>query len=207
MRMAFGTLFREGGVPAFYRGVKPAVLGIAPYMALELASYDLLPRSIPSFLRGFMAALIATSFCYPLDTIRCAFVFRSPSAMQAMSQACGAAGVGGGVVSPNHELYREGGRVWRPLPRLCPKRDQESAQQRCEPPSVNAATNEVQESGYRPSMASRSSLPLPREHTQNWPPHALTDNSGINPTRRGSMVTSYLSDRPCSRLRCGDMFD
>ena len=44
--------------------------GIAPYMALELASYDLLPREMLSFARGFSAALIATSFCYPLDTIR-----------------------------------------------------------------------------------------------------------------------------------------
>ena len=45
--------------------------GIAPYMALELASFDLLPHELPSFARGFAAALIATSFCYPLDTVRC----------------------------------------------------------------------------------------------------------------------------------------
>ena len=44
--------------------------GIAPYMALELASYDLLPSEYPSFARGFTAALFATSLCYPLDTIR-----------------------------------------------------------------------------------------------------------------------------------------
>ena len=130
MRTAFRTLLGEGGVPAFYRGVKPAVLGIAPYMALELASYDLLPSSIPSFFRGFMAALIATSFCYPLDTIRCVDVSRSPSNERALSQACGADGIGGGVVSPNHACHREGGRIRRPLPWLRPERDQESAQQR-----------------------------------------------------------------------------
>ena len=39
-------------------------------MALELACYDLLPRELPSFARGFSAALIATSCCYPLDTVR-----------------------------------------------------------------------------------------------------------------------------------------
>ena len=44
--------------------------GIAPYMAMELASYDLLSDRIPSFARGFSAALLATSICYPLDTVR-----------------------------------------------------------------------------------------------------------------------------------------
>jgi hypothetical protein len=39
-------------------------------MALELTSYDLLPQHLPSFARGFAAALIATVTCYPLDTIR-----------------------------------------------------------------------------------------------------------------------------------------
>lgn len=39
-------------------------------MGLEMASFDLLPQSLPSFARGFTAALIATVSCYPLDTIR-----------------------------------------------------------------------------------------------------------------------------------------
>jgi solute carrier family 25 phosphate transporter 23/24/25/41 len=39
-------------------------------MALELSSYDLLPQTLPSFARGFAAALIATLTCYPLDTVR-----------------------------------------------------------------------------------------------------------------------------------------
>lgn len=46
--------------------------GIAPYMALELTAFDMMPRDMPAFARGFSAALIATSFCYPLDTLRCA---------------------------------------------------------------------------------------------------------------------------------------
>jgi len=45
--------------------------GIAPYMALELASYDLMPSDVPAFAKGFTAALFATSLCYPLDTVRC----------------------------------------------------------------------------------------------------------------------------------------
>lgn len=40
-------------------------------MALELAVFDIIPKDkAPSFVRGFTAALIATSACYPLDTVR-----------------------------------------------------------------------------------------------------------------------------------------
>ena len=41
-------------------------------MALELCTFDMLPPEYPGFLRGFSAALFATSLCYPLDTMRCA---------------------------------------------------------------------------------------------------------------------------------------
>lgn len=64
------VLSRQGGIPAFYRGLGASMAGIAPYMALELACYDLLPQEMPSFARGFTSALIATVSCYPLDTIR-----------------------------------------------------------------------------------------------------------------------------------------
>jgi solute carrier family 25 phosphate transporter 23/24/25/41 len=67
---AVRILFLEGRGAAFYRGLGPSLLGIAPYMALELASYDLLPKEMPSFARGFTAAFIATVTCYPLDTVR-----------------------------------------------------------------------------------------------------------------------------------------
>ena len=46
------------------------VAGIAPYMALELGVFDLMSREFPPFVRGFSSALIATSLCYPLDTLR-----------------------------------------------------------------------------------------------------------------------------------------
>ena len=39
-------------------------------MALELSTFDLLPKTMPSFARGFTAALVATVSCYPLDTVR-----------------------------------------------------------------------------------------------------------------------------------------
>jgi solute carrier family 25 phosphate transporter 23/24/25/41 len=67
---ATAALFREGSYQAFFRGLGWSLVGIAPYMALELASYDLIPQEVPSFARGFTAALLATSICYPLDTIR-----------------------------------------------------------------------------------------------------------------------------------------
>ena len=52
------------------RSPPPPRAGIGPYMGLEMASFDLLPETLPSFARGFAAALIATVSCYPLDTIR-----------------------------------------------------------------------------------------------------------------------------------------
>jgi solute carrier family 25 phosphate transporter 23/24/25/41 len=67
---AVRALAREGGLPAFYRGLGASMFGIAPYMALELSCYDLLPKEMPSFARGFSSAFIATVSCYPLDTIR-----------------------------------------------------------------------------------------------------------------------------------------
>ncbi|KAL4451750.1 hypothetical protein ABPG75_007412 [Micractinium tetrahymenae] len=64
------VLLKEGRGAAFYRGLGASMLGIGPYMGLEMASFDLLPQTMPSFARGFAAALIATVSCYPLDTIR-----------------------------------------------------------------------------------------------------------------------------------------
>ena len=42
-------------------------------MALELAVFDLLSDKMPeggAFGRGFLSAFMATTCCYPLDTIR-----------------------------------------------------------------------------------------------------------------------------------------
>ncbi|CAG9463828.1 unnamed protein product [Pedinophyceae sp. YPF-701] len=67
---AVRLIAKDGGVGGFYRGVGTALIGIAPYMALELCAFDTLPQQIPAFARGFSAALIATSVCYPMDTLR-----------------------------------------------------------------------------------------------------------------------------------------
>ena len=70
---------RQGGRSGFFHGLVPAVVGIAPYMALELATFDIMKERLPpafneatgsTFARGFLAALVASSFCYPLDTVR-----------------------------------------------------------------------------------------------------------------------------------------
>ena len=44
MPQAMRLLSKEGGMVAFYRGVGPAMIGVAPYMALELASFDFLKK-------------------------------------------------------------------------------------------------------------------------------------------------------------------
>ena len=56
------------------------MFGVAPYMALELASFDFLKKVLAtedlksspamSFVSGFMAALMSSSVTYPLDTVR-----------------------------------------------------------------------------------------------------------------------------------------
>jgi len=58
------------GRPRWLRAAARRRAGIAPYMALELAVFDLIPRRHLPFARGFSAALLATTACYPLDTVR-----------------------------------------------------------------------------------------------------------------------------------------
>lgn len=57
--------------------------GIAPYMAIELAVFDLIPRHHLPFARGFTAAFLATTACYPLDTVRCGL----PGALRGIARA------------------------------------------------------------------------------------------------------------------------
>jgi solute carrier family 25 phosphate transporter 23/24/25/41 len=89
---ARAILASGGGPSALYRGLGASVTAIAPYMAIELAAFDVLgaaeaakkkrlaeagdatPRGpsllVNGFGRGATAALIATACCYPLDTAR-----------------------------------------------------------------------------------------------------------------------------------------
>jgi solute carrier family 25 phosphate transporter 23/24/25/41 len=80
---AFATIARTEGFLAFYRGLAPTLVGIAPYAAINFASYDLLKRSLyggdgshkpgkwaSNLGVGALAGTLAATACYPLDTVR-----------------------------------------------------------------------------------------------------------------------------------------
>ena len=78
---ALWTITRTEGPLALYRGLVPTLGGIAPYAALNFASYDLLKawaydgggreqNAIGNLGLGAVAGTFAASVCYPLDTVR-----------------------------------------------------------------------------------------------------------------------------------------
>ncbi|KAL2902186.1 putative envelope ADP ATP carrier protein chloroplastic [Bienertia sinuspersici] len=73
------SMLREEGFTAFYNGLGPSLIGIAPYIAVNFCIFDLVKKSLPekyqkrpetSFVTALVSATIATLTCYPLDTIR-----------------------------------------------------------------------------------------------------------------------------------------
>ncbi|KAJ7554517.1 hypothetical protein O6H91_06G144200 [Diphasiastrum complanatum] len=73
------TMLQEEGLGSLYRGLGPSLLGIAPYIAVNFCVFDLVKKSIPeearkkpeaSFLTALLSATLATTMCYPLDTVR-----------------------------------------------------------------------------------------------------------------------------------------
>eukprot|EP00250_Pteridium_aquilinum_P019213 c24345_g1_i2 orf=163-1767(-) len=79
MGQVASTMLREEGLASFYRGLGPSLIGIAPYIALNFCAFDLIKKSLPedirktstaSFLTAFLSATLATTMCYPLDTVR-----------------------------------------------------------------------------------------------------------------------------------------
>lgn len=80
MTNAMVTMVRTEGVVSLYKGLIPTLIGIAPYAALNFASYDLLKRyaysggkqqsPVANLLLGGVAGTVAATVCYPLDTIR-----------------------------------------------------------------------------------------------------------------------------------------
>ncbi|PSC70667.1 mitochondrial substrate carrier [Micractinium conductrix] len=81
MADGFITVARTEGLLALYKGLIPTLVGIAPYAALNFASYDLLKRHVydagdrkqhpgANLLMGGAAGTVAATVCYPLDTIR-----------------------------------------------------------------------------------------------------------------------------------------
>ena len=77
---AFVTIARTEGPLALYKGLGPTLVGIAPYAALNFASYDLAKKwfyhggkpqgTVQNLLLGAATGTFAATVCYPLDTVR-----------------------------------------------------------------------------------------------------------------------------------------
>jgi solute carrier family 25 phosphate transporter 23/24/25/41 len=73
-------MYRVEGPAAFLKGLLPTLAGVAPYAALNFASYDLLKSQFyasggqqsasSNLVLGGLAGTAAASACYPLDTVR-----------------------------------------------------------------------------------------------------------------------------------------
>lgn len=80
MSHAMTTMVRTEGAISLYKGLIPTLVGIAPYAALNFASYDMLKRYVydgdkpqsftANLALGGVAGTVAATVCYPLDTIR-----------------------------------------------------------------------------------------------------------------------------------------
>lgn len=82
MSNAFATVVRQEGMVALYKGLLPTLVGVAPYAALNFATYDLLKQAlydgnynrqqhpVANLFLGGVAGTVAATACYPLDTIR-----------------------------------------------------------------------------------------------------------------------------------------
>lgn len=100
-------MIRDEGMGAFYKGLIPSCIGIAPYASINFASFDLLKKALPEDLAGnstavfccsLAAAAVATGGCYPLDTIRRQMQLKSSTyknVFEAVSGIVGRDGVGG----------------------------------------------------------------------------------------------------------------
>ncbi|XP_062095232.1 probable envelope ADP,ATP carrier protein, chloroplastic [Humulus lupulus] len=73
------SMLKEEGVAAFYYGLGPSLIGIAPYIAVNFCVFDLVKKSLPenfqkkaeaSMITALVSASLATLTCYPLDTVR-----------------------------------------------------------------------------------------------------------------------------------------
>ena len=80
MTNAFVTVARHEGVGALYKGLGPTLAGIAPYAAMNFASYDMAKKAyygesgkqdhIANLFLGGASGTFSATVCYPLDTIR-----------------------------------------------------------------------------------------------------------------------------------------
>ncbi|OMO66219.1 Mitochondrial carrier protein [Corchorus olitorius] len=79
IRDVFRTIYRRGGMLAFYRGVGPTLGGILPYNVLKFYSYEQFKRMVPTEHQssvalnlscGALAGLFGQTVMYPLDVVR-----------------------------------------------------------------------------------------------------------------------------------------
>ncbi|XP_073044518.1 thylakoid ADP,ATP carrier protein, chloroplastic-like [Primulina eburnea] len=79
MTQVASNMIREEGFASFYNGLGPSLIGIAPYIAVNFCVFDLVKKALPekyqkrteaSLLTALVSATVATTLCYPLDTIR-----------------------------------------------------------------------------------------------------------------------------------------
>ena len=73
---AAASVWSEGGVVAFYKGLFPTIVSVAPFGAINFTCYDTIKghvqptSSLSVGACGAASAMIATSICYPLDVVR-----------------------------------------------------------------------------------------------------------------------------------------
>ncbi|GAA5969066.1 hypothetical protein JCM11641_007456 [Rhodosporidiobolus odoratus] len=82
VRMTLRVMREEGGVKALYRGLVPTCAGVAPYVAFNFASYELLklqltggdptrqPGTLGKLICGGVAGAISQTATYPMDLLR-----------------------------------------------------------------------------------------------------------------------------------------
>ena len=71
------SILKEEGPRAFFKGLPATCISISPYSALNFCAFDLFKKALPEgdspkgiAIASFLATLVASGTCYPLDTIR-----------------------------------------------------------------------------------------------------------------------------------------
>jgi len=69
------AIWKGEGAKGFFKGLPATCLSISPYSALNFCAFDLFKKTFPDDPQGiaaasFLATLLASGSCYPLDTIR-----------------------------------------------------------------------------------------------------------------------------------------
>jgi len=76
---AMRSIYAENGLRTFAKGYFPSVVSLAPFIAINFASFDILkntvyegkrPTTLGTLGLGAAAGLFAQSVCYPLDLVR-----------------------------------------------------------------------------------------------------------------------------------------